>query len=106
VELQHRKIKAQWFRTNMREAIPQMVRIGDVGDALDVIKERLEKLEAQGSKSLASGEITNAVKADNSSPYSIGQSDRAEDSIIIPLWVHIDHANDPAFKVCPYSSGP
>ena len=37
MELQHWKIKAQWMRTNMREAVPQMTCIGDIGDALDGI---------------------------------------------------------------------
>jgi hypothetical protein len=85
----------------MREAIPQMARIGDIGDALDAIKDRLSKLAVVSSEPLASKETTNVNEVDNSIPYGIGQSDRAEDSITIPLWVH-SHGHDPVVKVRPY----
>lgn len=81
----------------MREAIPQMTRIGDIGDALDAIKHRLSKLEAHGSNP----PVSDTNDANNSSPYVIGQSERAEDSIVIPLWVH-SRGPDPAVKVRQY----
>ncbi|KAG8692955.1 hypothetical protein FRC09_010842, partial [Ceratobasidium sp. 395] len=84
-ELQHRKIKAQWFRTNMRDAVNQMTRIGDIGDALDNIQERLNKLEI-GDPSVPK-QPSDSDHAHSSLPYGIGQSSRAADAINVPLWV-------------------
>ncbi|KAG8704549.1 hypothetical protein FRC09_003458 [Ceratobasidium sp. 395] len=84
-ELQHRKIKAQWFRTNMRDAVNQMTRIGDIGDALDVIQERLDKLKV-GDSSIPQ-QPSDSSQANSSQPYGIGQSSRAADAINIPLWI-------------------
>ncbi|KAG9079443.1 hypothetical protein FS749_008528 [Ceratobasidium sp. UAMH 11750] len=94
-ELQHRKVKAQWFRTNMRDAILQMTNIGDVGDALDNIQRRLDKLGkgALGSNSQPS----NLDRNTSDKPYHIGQSDRAEDAVNIPLWVQT-HRSEPPVK--------
>ncbi|KAG8741331.1 hypothetical protein FRC10_002993 [Ceratobasidium sp. 414] len=93
IELQHRKPKAQWERTNMREAIPQMVRIGDIGDALDTIAARLNKLEH--AKDPPQDTSSNDMISRN--PYWIGQTDRTDDAINIPLWVDT-HSQDCAVK--------
>ncbi|KAG9103428.1 hypothetical protein FRC06_010846 [Ceratobasidium sp. 370] len=93
VELQHRKAKAQWERTNMRDAIPQMVRIGDIGDALDTIKTRLDKLECVNDLSPSHSD-NNTISQE---PYWIGQTDRSEDMVSIPLWID-KHAWDCAVK--------
>ncbi|KAG9082831.1 hypothetical protein FS749_006541 [Ceratobasidium sp. UAMH 11750] len=94
-ELQHRKVKAQWLRTNMRDAILQMTNIGDVGDALDNIQRRLNKL---GKGTLGSNSQPNDLDRNPSDePYHIGQSDRAEDAINIPLWVQA-HRSEPPVK--------
>jgi hypothetical protein len=95
-ELQHRKIKAQWLRTNRREAVPQMTRVGDIADALTAIQERLNKRvdnHVEGYRTVTS-------KSD-AEPYYIGQSDRSEDAINIPLWVH-SQSGSPTVKVCFY----
>ncbi|KAG9122111.1 hypothetical protein FRC07_001653 [Ceratobasidium sp. 392] len=85
-ELQHRKIKAQWFRTNMHNAITQMTQIGDRGDALDLIQARLNELSKRGSGAkVQPNERLGAFNSDQ--PDFIGQSDRAEDAISIHLWL-------------------
>ncbi|KAG8741835.1 hypothetical protein FRC12_015532, partial [Ceratobasidium sp. 428] len=91
-ELQHRKIKSQWFRTNKREAVSQMTKIGDIGDAIDVIQERLDKHAQSGT-----GDKSTSEDWDNAEPYYIGQSDRAADAVNIPLWVH-SQSHNPATK--------
>ncbi|QRW12580.1 colossin-A [Ceratobasidium sp. AG-Ba] len=92
-KLQHRKIKSQWFRTNKREAVLQMTKMGDIGDAIDVIQERLDKRTQSG----ASDE---SLLADctNAEPYHIGQTDRTADAVNIPLWVHNQNRYNPATK--------
>lgn len=85
----------------MHEAIPQMTRIGDIEDALDAMNDRLSKLDNQHS---LIGEHGSLSEADNSISYGIGQSDRAENAIDIPLWVD-SHSHDPAVKVCTLSCG-
>ncbi|KAG8768938.1 hypothetical protein FRC12_005262 [Ceratobasidium sp. 428] len=93
-ELQHRKIKAQWFRTNMHNAITQMTQIGDRGDALDAIQARLNELSKRGSG--AKQQSTEQPNTSNSSqPYWIGQSDRAEDAVNIQLWVQRNSREQP-----------
>jgi hypothetical protein len=84
------------MRTNMREAIPQMTQIGDIGDALDVIKGRLDNLERHGMLDVK--ESNDQAQLDFGDPYDIGQSDRAEDLVNIPLWVH-NNSHDRAVKV-------
>ncbi|QRV96818.1 colossin-A [Ceratobasidium sp. AG-Ba] len=94
-ELQHRKVKAQWFRTNMRDAISQMTQIGDIGEALEAIQRRLSKLKNLTPQ--LSMPQTRYLSSDNDQPYGIGQSDRAEDAINIPLWVQA-HSHEPFMK--------
>ncbi|CAE6473819.1 unnamed protein product [Rhizoctonia solani] len=91
-ELQHRKIKVQWSRTNKDNAIPQMTRIGDVEDALDKIQERLDK---QASNSSTDSNQTS--QDDSAEPYTIGRTDRTDNAINIPLWVR-SHGSNPVMK--------
>jgi hypothetical protein len=84
------------MRTNMREAIPQMARIGDIGDALDTIKTRLDGLDRQST--LDNNKPDDQSRAGTRTPYDIGQSDRSEDAINIHLWVYDNHP-DQAVKV-------
>ncbi|KAG9096584.1 hypothetical protein FS749_008162 [Ceratobasidium sp. UAMH 11750] len=77
----------------MREAIPQMVRIGDIGDALDTIAARLDKLEHAKNPSQDSGS-DDMISRD---PYWIGQTDHTDNAINIPLWVD-NHSQDRAVK--------
>ncbi|KAG8732310.1 hypothetical protein FRC11_014512 [Ceratobasidium sp. 423] len=88
-ELQHRKVKIQWVRTNMKDAVPQMIRIGDIGDTLHVIKERLDRLRSNEP----SDGIIQPISSDHLAipslvAYHIGQSDWSEDAFSLPLWVH------------------
>ncbi|KDN35424.1 hypothetical protein RSAG8_11601, partial [Rhizoctonia solani AG-8 WAC10335] len=88
-ELQHRKVKRQWERTNMKDAVPQMVRIGDIGDNLHAIKVRLDQLQSNGP----SDRVVQPLHSDrtaipNSAAYCIGQSDRSEDAFNLPSWVY------------------
>ncbi|CAE6538191.1 unnamed protein product [Rhizoctonia solani] len=88
-ELQHRKVKIQWERTNMKDAVPQMVRIGDIGDTLRGIKDRLDQL--QSTKPSDDGVQLlqpNYIAIPNLAAYGIGQSERSEDAFNLPLWIH------------------
>ncbi|CAE6338946.1 unnamed protein product [Rhizoctonia solani] len=89
-ELQHRKVKAQWDRTNMKEAVPQMIRIGDIGDTLRTIQDRLDRLEARKllPDNSRQPSVPYYVTAPDMTAYCIGQSDRSEDAFNLPLWVH------------------
>ncbi|CCO34066.1 hypothetical protein BN14_08158 [Rhizoctonia solani AG-1 IB] len=88
-ELQHRKVKAQWARTNMKDAVPQMIRIGDIGDTLHVIKERLDGLRSNEPSDSAIQPLPSDCSATPTlTAYYIGQSDRSEDAFNLPLWVH------------------
>ncbi|CUA69692.1 Colossin-A [Rhizoctonia solani] len=91
-ELQHRKIKVQWSRTNKDDAVPQMTRIGDIEDALDMIQQRLDKRAC--SKASDNEQMSHH---NNAKPYGIGQTDRTDDAVNIPLWVR-SHALNPAMK--------
>jgi hypothetical protein len=102
-ELQNRKIKAQYERTNRRNVVTQMTWIGDICSALEDIDDALKKrsepadspeVNAESSQSLLGGD-----------PYFIGAKDRSEDMLpSISLWVDNQRGND-AIKVC-YSSLP
>ncbi|KAG9121662.1 hypothetical protein FRC07_002303 [Ceratobasidium sp. 392] len=94
-ELQHRKIKAQWHRTNMRDAISQMTRIGDIGDALDAIQDRLNKLNNPSSSNTNLSSSQELV--DSSQAYGIGQSSRPEDALNIVFFVQ-DNCQEPCVK--------
>ncbi|KAG9081233.1 hypothetical protein FRC06_005704 [Ceratobasidium sp. 370] len=94
-ELQHRKVKAQWFRTNMRDTISQMTSIGDIGDALNDIQRQLDKLEKSALG--PSNQLNDFDRNKSDQSYHIGQSDRAEDAINIPLWVQA-YGREPAVK--------
>ncbi|CAE6459930.1 unnamed protein product [Rhizoctonia solani] len=88
-ELQHRKVKRQWERTNMKDAVPQMARIGGIGDVLRGIKDRLDRLRLSNP----SDDGTSLPQPDhtaipNLDAYSIGQSDRSKDAFNLPLWIH------------------
>jgi hypothetical protein len=62
--------------TNMREAIPQMTQIGDIGNALDMIESRLAELEHCGAFDKDVPNTQNPSKhAASSEPYTIGWSD-------------------------------
>ncbi|KAG9085750.1 hypothetical protein FS749_004132 [Ceratobasidium sp. UAMH 11750] len=82
-ELQHRKIKAQWLRTNKRGAVLQMTRIGDIEDAINAIQERLDKRARNGAT-----DDKEVLYQQDTGPYNIGQTDRTKDAVNIPLWVH------------------
>ncbi|KAG8729295.1 hypothetical protein FRC10_004102 [Ceratobasidium sp. 414] len=94
-ELQNRKYKAQYMRTNKRNAIEQMTEIDDIMTMLqDIEKELNESLEAQPA--INSGAINSLVFGQ---PYHIGQKERSEDLIPnISLWI-ANQAHDRAFKV-------
>ncbi|KAG8727018.1 hypothetical protein FRC11_014046, partial [Ceratobasidium sp. 423] len=83
-ELQHQKIKVQWSRTNKDNAIPQMTRIGDIEDALDVIQQRLDKRACSSST-----DNDQTSQDNNTEPYTIGQTNRTDNAINIPLWFFI-----------------
>ncbi|KAG9106411.1 hypothetical protein FRC07_008848, partial [Ceratobasidium sp. 392] len=94
-ELQHQKIKAQWHRTNMRDAISQMTRIGDIGDALDAIQDRLNKLTNHNPSSASHSNSQDLV--DSSQAYGIGQSQRPEDAVNILFFIQAN-CQEPAVK--------
>ena len=71
-----------------------MTRVGDIGDALTTIQDRLNKREDNHIKGYRMA--TNKSDAES---YYIGQSDRSEDAVNIPLWVH-SQSGSPAVKVC------
>jgi hypothetical protein len=85
----------------MRDAITQMTRIGDRGEALDAIRKRLDEFSKNHSG--VDTELRSQGQLENSQPYRIGQSDRAEDAVNIPLWVQA-HAYEPSVKVRIYRS--
>ncbi|EUC55247.1 hypothetical protein RSOL_104410 [Rhizoctonia solani AG-3 Rhs1AP] len=97
-ELQHRKIKIQWKRTNMKDAVPQMIRIGDIGDSLRGIEHRLDQLESiEPSNDGIRDRSLSHYPAPDSTAYYIGQSDRSEDAITVPVWVY-NNRDDLAIK--------
>jgi hypothetical protein len=96
-ELQNRKIKAQYARTNRRDVVTQMTRNGDICSVLEDIDNALKKrsepadspeVNAESSQSLLEGD-----------PYFIGAKDRSEDMLpSISLWVD-NQRGDNAIKV-------
>ncbi|QRV80198.1 hypothetical protein RhiJN_08213 [Ceratobasidium sp. AG-Ba] len=92
-ELHNRRVKAQYERTNRRNEVEQMTRIGDICMVLEDIDDALEhffkpetspSVDADGLKSLLSGDS-----------YFIGQTDRSEDMIpSITLWADRQRGDD------------
>ncbi|KAG8739756.1 hypothetical protein FRC12_016207 [Ceratobasidium sp. 428] len=94
-ELQNRKYKAQYMRTNRRDAIEQMTQIGDIMTKLqDIDKELKESLKASLPR-IDTAAIDSLIEG---RPYHIGQKDRTEDLIpSISAWV-ANQAGDSAVK--------
>ncbi|KAG9120429.1 hypothetical protein FRC07_004081 [Ceratobasidium sp. 392] len=92
-ELQHRKVKGHWFRTNMRDAIPQMNQIGDIEDGLEAIKRHLDKLKADITHTPVNTPDASPNTEGCSSPYDIGQSERSDDAENIVLWTERNHSD-------------
>ncbi|KAG9087929.1 hypothetical protein FRC06_002302 [Ceratobasidium sp. 370] len=93
-ELQNRKFKAQYMRTNKRNAVEQMTEIDDIMVALqDINKELNEAFKAHPP--VNSEAIESLVRG---RPYFIGQAERSEDMIPnISMWV-ANQAPDSAVK--------
>ncbi|KAG9119749.1 hypothetical protein FRC07_005073 [Ceratobasidium sp. 392] len=95
-ELQNRKYKAQYMRTNKRDAIEQMTEINDIMTSLQEIdKELKESLKRPDPR-------TNAAAIDSLTEgrsYYIGQKDRSEDLIPnVQTWLS-SQAQDSAVKL-------
>ncbi|KAG9104782.1 hypothetical protein FRC07_009737 [Ceratobasidium sp. 392] len=95
-ELQNRKYKAQYMRTNKRDAIEQMTGINDIMTSLqDIDKELKESFKRPDPR-------TNAAAIDSlteGQSYYIGQKDRPEDLIPnIRTWLS-SQAQDSAIKL-------
>ncbi|KDN34053.1 hypothetical protein RSAG8_12860, partial [Rhizoctonia solani AG-8 WAC10335] len=71
-----------------------MTHIGDIEDALDVIQERLDKQAHSGYTT----DNNQSSPQNTAKPYGIGQTDRTDNAINIPLWVH-SHGSNPAVKL-------
>ncbi|KAG9091927.1 hypothetical protein FRC06_000322 [Ceratobasidium sp. 370] len=92
-ELQIRRIKAQYERTNRRNEVEQMTRVSDICMVLEDIDNALKwhiepdtssRTDTEGMESLLSGD-----------PYFIGQTDRSEDMIpSITLWADRQRCDD------------
>jgi hypothetical protein len=98
-ELQNRKIKAQYARTNRRDVVAQMTRVGDICTVLQDMDDELKEHD----KHLTSPEIDPAPSQSllDGDAYFIGLKDRSEDMIpSIALWVH-KQKDDDAIKVSP-----
>ncbi|KAG9094476.1 hypothetical protein FRC06_010774 [Ceratobasidium sp. 370] len=97
-ELQNRKFKAQYMRTNKRDAVEQMTEIDDIMAALQDIDKELE----QWQKAQALVPPIDSVAIDsltNGSPYFIGSKERSEDLIPnILMWI-ASQAQDHAIKL-------
>jgi hypothetical protein len=95
--LQNRRIKAQYARTNRRNAVEQMSQIDDICSVLQAMKEEVQQYY---QKFDATPQLDPAalVSVFDGSPYSIGLKDRSEDAISnISRWAQ--HKADNAFKV-------
>ncbi|KAG9097673.1 hypothetical protein FRC06_007313 [Ceratobasidium sp. 370] len=95
-ELQNRKYKAQYMRTNKRSAVEQMTGIDDITATLQEIdKELRESLKAPKPPV----DVAAIDSITESRPYYIGLKERSEDMIpSIPMWV-ANRANDSAVKL-------
>ncbi|KAG9087801.1 hypothetical protein FRC06_002358 [Ceratobasidium sp. 370] len=94
-ELQNRKYKAQYMRTNKRSAVEQMTGIDDIMATLQKIDKELgESLKAPGPPV----DVAAIDSITESRPYYIGLKERSEDMIPnISMWV-ANQANDSAVK--------
>ncbi|CAE6398632.1 unnamed protein product [Rhizoctonia solani] len=96
-ELQNRKIKAQYLRTNKQESVLQMTRVHDIISVL----EEMDKELTQVCDALArtpEADVTAANSLLNGEAYSIGQTERSQDTIPnFTMWVK-NQQNDPAMK--------
>ncbi|KAG8733926.1 hypothetical protein FRC10_012061 [Ceratobasidium sp. 414] len=94
-ELQNRKYKVQYMRTNKRSAIEQMTEIDDIMATLQEIdKELRESLKAPGPPV----DVAAIDLITESQPYYIGQKERSEDMIPnISMWI-ANQANDSTVK--------
>ncbi|KAG8727267.1 hypothetical protein FRC10_006273, partial [Ceratobasidium sp. 414] len=92
-ELQIRRIKAQYERTNRRNEVEQMTRISDICMVLEDIDDALKRhLEAGTSSGVDTEGVESLLSGD---PYFIGQTDRSEDMIpSIALWADRQHCDD------------
>ncbi|CUA67885.1 Maltodextrin phosphorylase [Thermococcus litoralis DSM 5473] [Rhizoctonia solani] len=99
-ELQHRFIKIQFERTNKKDVVEQMTRIGDVASVLKRMDLELEEREAQLQSQNSDCEFLpldheGAQSLLNGLPYTIGQTERSEDSITsITRWAHEQRRDD------------
>ncbi|KAG9089394.1 hypothetical protein FRC06_001569 [Ceratobasidium sp. 370] len=86
-ELQNRKIKAQYLRTNKRGAVEQMTRINDIITIMEDMDKELQEFRNEGNQvSFNPAEAVNSLVG--GSPYFIGLRDRSEDVIPnIASWV-------------------
>ncbi|KAJ1309331.1 hypothetical protein OPQ81_004992 [Rhizoctonia solani] len=97
-ELQHRKVKMQFERTNKQpDSVSQMTNINDICETLQDMEGELA--QRQSKLSVTSTPDPIGIQALlNGSKYSIGQTDRYEDRISnISQWVYEQH-NDDAMK--------
>ncbi|KAG9120845.1 hypothetical protein FRC07_003499 [Ceratobasidium sp. 392] len=87
-ELQNQKFKAQYFRTNRRNIVEQMTRVGDIVDVLQDMTKELNMLQnalASTSQPQPDKEAIDSLL--NGQPYSMGLKDRSEDATPITRWV-------------------
>ncbi|KAG9089568.1 hypothetical protein FRC06_001484 [Ceratobasidium sp. 370] len=97
-ELQNRKFKAQYMRTNKCDAVEQMTEIDDIMAALQDINKELEQW--QKAQTLVPPIDSVAIDSlTNGSPYFIGLKERSEDLIPnILMWI-ASQAQDHAIKL-------
>ncbi|GAB1522320.1 hypothetical protein RhiTH_005434 [Rhizoctonia solani] len=102
-ELQHRFIKNQFERTNKKDVVEQMTRIGDVSSALKRMDLELEQQEAQlqsqiGDLATLPLDPEGLQSLLDGSPYTIGQTERSADLIpSITRWIY-EQRHDDAMK--------
>ncbi|CAE6459848.1 unnamed protein product [Rhizoctonia solani] len=98
-ELQNRKIKGQYTRTNHHNIEEQMTRVGDITAALEDIDARLNWVRAKALESSLFETDTSAINSLlDGAPYLIGLKERSEDAIRgISQWV-ANHQDDDATK--------
>ncbi|CAE6469068.1 unnamed protein product, partial [Rhizoctonia solani] len=98
-ELQNRKIKGQYTRTNHRNVVEQMTRVGDITAVLEDIDVQLKQVRAKALEGPLVETDTGTIDSLlDGAPYSIGLKERSEDAIRgIPQWV-ASHQDDDATK--------
>ncbi|GAB1527596.1 hypothetical protein RhiTH_010772 [Rhizoctonia solani] len=99
-ELQHCFVKNQFERTNKKDVVQQMTRIGDVASVLKrmdlELEQRQVQLQSQDNKCETAQLDTKALQSLlNGQPYTIGLTKRSEDMIAsIIRWVHGQQHDD------------